>query len=248
MAKRRRQRPATPSGSTARRLTPPPPSPARRPRSGATQQRRGLLAGADPIRVGIVAGITLAIGVLLVAVVFSGSGAGSYTCAQQLAPGGSPEDGRVTANLGRLHVERGSELEYLNCPPTSGTHYDSETGFSPARPGFYRPDAAIGPGSWIHNLEHGYVVALYRCTDGGCPSEEVLDDVRRLVNNGPQTPVAADCGIRSKIVAARFDDMAAPFALVTWDRVSFMGAWDIDVALEFANRWMEKTSPEAASC
>lgn len=185
---------------------------------------------------------------MLAVVVFGGSGAGRYTCGQLLPPGGDPSDGQVTANLGRLHVARGSQLGYLFCPPTSGTHYDNEAGFSPARPGFYRPDAAIGPGSWIHNLEHGYVVALYRCADGVCPTEEVLAEIRRFVNNAPQTQVAVNCGIRSKVVAARFDDMSTPFALLTWDRALLLDAFDVDAAIAFAGRWMEKTGPEATSC
>ena len=257
MAKRRRQpqagqRPATDRGQAQQGAAPQPaprrPAPTRPPRGRATAKPRGLLGGADPIRVGIVFGVVLAVGVLLVAVVFGGGGVGPHTCGQMLAPGGSPEDGQVTANMGRLHVARGSPLSYLFCPPTSGTHYDNESGFSPARPGFYRPDAAIGPGSWIHNLEHGYVVVLYRCAEGLCPSEEVLTEIRRFVNNGPQTPVAANCGIRSKMVAARFDDMSTPFALLTWDRVSLLESFDVDTAQTFANRWMEKTGPEAASC
>ena len=192
--------------------------------------------------------VVLAVGVLLVAVVFGGNDAGRYTCGQNLAPGGTAEDGQVTANMGRQHVARGSQLSYLFCPPASGTHYNNESGYSPARPGFYRPDAGIGPGSWIHNLEHGYVVVLYRCADDICPTEEVQAEIRRFVNNGPQTPVAATCGIRSKIIAARFDAMATPFALLTWDRVSLLESFDYDTAMTFANRWMEKTGPEASSC
>ena len=248
MAKRRQQR-ATAPGSTSRSPTGrsgTPPPPARRPRPAA--QRKGLLGGGDPIRVAIIGGVTLVAGVLLVAVLLSGGDGGRYTCGQQLVAAGSPEDGQVTANMGRTHVARGTAISYLFCPPSSGTHYNNEAGFSPARPGFYRPDAAIGPGSWIHNLEHGYVVALYRCPDGVCPSEDVLDEVRRFVNSAPQTPVAASCGIRAKVVAARFDDMSMPFALVTWDRVSLLESWDVDVAIDFAERWMEKTGPEASSC
>ncbi len=247
MAKRRQQHPAA-HQSAASQAAARKPTPTRPPRGRAAAQQRGLLAGADPIRVGIVFGVVLAVGVLLVAVVFGGSGAGPYTCGQQLAPGGSPEDGQVTANMGRQHVGKGSPLSYLFCPPTSGTHYNNESNFSPARPGFYDPDAAIGPGSWIHNLEHGYAVVLYRCAEGICPSEDVLTEIRRFVNNGPQTPVAASCGIRSKMVAARFDDIATPFALLTWDRASLLESFEFDVAQTFASRWMEKSGPEAASC
>ncbi len=163
-------------------------------------------------------------------------------------PGRQPRGRAGDGQHGRQHVGKGSPLSYLFCPPTSGTHYNNESDFSPARPGFYRPDAALGPGSWVHNLEHGYVVVLYRCAEGICPTEDVLSEIRRFVNNGPQTPVAANCGIRTKIVAARFDDMSTPFALLTWDRVSLLQSFDFDIAQTFATRWMEKSGPEATSC
>jgi hypothetical protein len=187
------------------------------------------------------------IAVVVVAVVAGGGGSARYTCGQELQAGGSPEDGQVTADMGRGHVTTGSQLSYLFCPPTSGTHY-SEAGVAPARPGFYKPDADIGPGSWVHNLEHGYVVALYRCPDGVCPSEDVLAELRRFVNNGQQTAAAANCGIRTKILAARFDQIATPFALLTWDRALLLDTFDIEVANTFANRWMEKNAPEPNNC
>ena len=201
----------------------------------------------DLWRIGIVAAIAIGIVVIVGAVVAGGGGSGRYSCGRQLQPGGSPEDGQVTADLGRGHVATGTQLSYLFCPPTSGSHY-AEVGVAPARPGFYGADAAIGPGSWVHNLEHGYVVVLYRCPDGVCPSEDDLADVRRFVNNGPQTAVASSCGIKTKILAARFDDMATPFALITWDRALLVDTFDIDVANTFAQRWMEKGAPELNNC
>ncbi len=265
MAKRRRQRPATerPSSSAGdggagsrkpQSQAPARPSraagsgsPARSSRARPAAQPRGLLSGADPWRIGIIGAVILGIVVVVAAVVAGGGGSGRYTCGQLLAPGGSPEDGQVTANLGRGHVATGTQLSYLFCPPTWGSHY-SVAGVAPARAGFYGPDADIGPGSWVHNLEHGYVVALYRCQDGVCPSEEVLAELRRLVNNGPQTQSAQTCGIRSKVIAARFDDMATPFALLTWDRALLLDTFDADEAIGFAQRWMEKAAPEAGSC
>lgn len=254
MAKRRQQRRVP--GAAAGRGSPPAPStqvrgtgrPNRPPRGSAPAKPRGLLGGADPWRIGIVGAVVLGVVVLVVAIVAGGGSAGRYTCAQQLAPGGTPEDGQVTVDQGRQHTSSGSQLNYLFCPPASGVHYNTEANFAPARAGFYRPDANIGPGNWIHNLEHGYVVALYRCADGVCPSEEVLAEMRRFVNDGPQTPVAANCGIRSKIVAARFDAMSTPFALLTWNRVLLLDSFDVDDALAFAQKWMEKEAPESGNC
>ncbi|HET9852982.1 MAG TPA: DUF3105 domain-containing protein [Candidatus Limnocylindrales bacterium] len=191
------------------------------------------------------------VGVLVVvgALVAGGGSSGRYACGQLLAPGGTTEDGQVTDDMGRQHVQPGTTLSYRFCPPTSGTHYQTQAGVSPARPGFYGPDADIGPGNWVHNLEHGYAVALYRCENGVCPSDEVLAEVRRFVNNAPQTPGAQRCGIRAKVVATRFDDMSTPFAVLTWDRALLLQAWDVDDALAFAQRWMENAvAPEPSFC
>jgi len=206
-----------------------------------------VLGGVDPWRLGIIGAVIAGVVIVVAAIAVGGGGRGSYTCAELLAPGGTPEDGQVTPDLGRQHVQAGTTISYRFCPPTSGSHY-SRAGLAPVRPGFYAPDADIGPGSWVHNLEHGYVVALYRCPDGACPSEDVLADLRRFVNDGPQTAAAANCGITTKVVAARFDDMATPFALLTWDRALLIDTFDIGVANTFAERWMEKAAPEPNNC
>jgi hypothetical protein len=186
--------------------------------------------------------------VLIVGAVLASPGAASnYSCAQLLPSGGSPTDGQTTIDQGRQHVGTGGKLEYLHCPPASGPHY-SEGGVAPVRPGFYGPDADVGPGSWVHNLEHGYVVALYRCPDDTCPSDEQVAELRAFVNTGPSTPSAQRCGIPSKVLAARFDDMSTPFALLAWNRVLLLEQFDADAALDFARRWLEVGAPEATSC
>lgn len=255
MAKRRKQRPDGAPGVSTRALSSPASAPAsptrsqrtsRPPRGRPRQQPTGPL-GADMWRIGIIGAVLLGLAVVVVAVVAGGGSTGRYTCGQELQPGGSAEDGQVVPNMGFNHVATGSQISYLYCPPTSGSHY-SEVGVAPARPGFYDPSADIGPGSWVHNLEHGYVVALYRCQDGICPSDDVLAELRRFVNNGPQTAAAAACGLRTKILAARFDQMSTPFALLTWDRALLLQTFDIDVANTFANRWMEKNAREPNNC
>jgi hypothetical protein len=149
---------------------------------------------------------------------------------------------------GRTHVEVGSKIDYVACPPSSGRHYIA-AGIAPLRPDFYGPDARIGPGNWVHNLEHGYVVALYRCQDGRCPSNDVLSSLRQFVLNGPSTASATACGYQSKVLAARFDDMSTPFALVTWDHVLLLDTFDPAIGLQFAQRWIEQPElPEGGSC
>jgi hypothetical protein len=184
-----------------------------------------------------------AIGVV-VAGLFGSSGS-AYTCATELQPvaGATIADPIVTPAQGFNHVPTGSKIEFASCPPASGPHY-SQAGIAPLRPAYYGPDAGVGPGSWVHNLEHGFVVALYRCQGGTCPSETDLQALRAFVAEGPVTQASTACGYRSKVLAVRFDDMATPFAMVAWQRVLLLDTFDKSVAVEFARKWIDVTARE----
>jgi hypothetical protein len=194
----------------------------------------------------LVVGAIVVLGVALI-----GAPASPYACASQLQPqaNATVENPIVTPDEGQGHVRLGTTTEYASCPPASGPHYIESGGVAPLRPAFYDPGARIGPGNWVHNLEHGFVVALYRCTDGQCPSNDVLSEFREFVLNGPPTERATACGYQSKVLAARFDDMATPFALVAWDHVLLLDAFDSAVGVDFARRWLEQPElPEANRC
>src|SRR5436305_3925980 len=69
----------------------------------------------------------------------------------------------------RQHVAQGTPVDYRNRPPSSGDHYD--------QPYSYGVSASQVPtGNWVHNLEHGATVVLYRpdLCDASCVS--VLKD------------------------------------------------------------------------
>lgn len=170
----------------------------------------------------------------------------SYTCSEILAAGA---DGVTLSppNLGSQHVAPGTEIEYPSCPPTSGRHYNAR-GLGPLAPGFYEPSAPAGPGGWVHNLEHGYVVALYRCEEGACPQDDVLQDMRSFASTAPTTPSATACGYRTKVVVARFDDMATRFGLLAWDRALLVNDFSKSAALDFARQSLEATAPEPNAC
>jgi hypothetical protein len=200
--------------------------------------------------VAIIALVVIA-GIVVLGVGLFGSSSSPYTCAAQLQPqaNATVDAPIVTPDEGRSHVKLGTTTEYASCPPASGPHYNESDGVAPLRPAFYDSSARVGPGNWVHNLEHGYVVALYRCTDNVCPSNDVISDLRRFVFNGPTTETATACGYQSKVLAARFDDMATPFAMVAWDHVLLLDAFDAQVGLDFARRWLEQPGlPEAQRC
>jgi hypothetical protein len=172
----------------------------------------------------------------------------AYACVTQLSdpPGLTGTDGFKTSSLGATHVAVGANVRYDFCPPTSGSHYNVE-GRGPVSPGFYGPDATILPMGWIHNLEHGYTVALYSCAAGTCPSDADLAALKAFAAQGsPQ--VAARCEGQPKVVAVRFDDMTKPYALVAWQRALLLDSFDLATAQAFAHTWTDVTAPEKGAC
>lgn len=234
MTKRRRGRPATAIPKSSRQG-------GRRPPLTATSRLPWL-------RLALVAGAA-GVAVLLVAFVFLGAATQrAYACESRLAPGAAGPDGEATRELGNRHVVFGADLSYAYCPPASGDHF-SERGKGPIPVRFYPPSSEASPGGWIHNLEHGYVVALYSCGDDGsaCPGEAELEALRNFQANGPPTASAQACGIPSKVLTARFDSMSARFALLAWNRVALSPTFDRAAAVAFATRWIDQ-APEPGAC
>lgn len=228
MAKRRRVRRVLPATAARRTGVATP--------NTAQSVRRGLVGAA---------GVVLLVLVGFLAFVAPASSPG-YTCSELLAPGA--DGGTISPpNIGSEHVEPGTEIEYPSCPPTSGRHYNAR-GLGPLAPGFYEPSSPAGPGGWVHNLEHGYVVALYRCDEGGCPQDDVFETMRSFASTARTTQSATACGYRTKVVVARFDDMATEFAFLAWDRALLVNEFDKSAALDFARQSLEATAPEPNAC
>ncbi|HEX6738592.1 MAG TPA: DUF3105 domain-containing protein [Vicinamibacteria bacterium] len=59
------------------------------------------------------------------------------------------------ANEGWIHVTEGSPITYRSNPPASGPHY-------PVWLRYEEFGTTLPRGYWVHNLEHGAVVFLYR--------------------------------------------------------------------------------------
>jgi len=169
------------------------------------------------------------------------------------APTASPEPqptqklGFTTQDLGRGHVDTSTKVDYDYCPPASGQHYNLGGGIAPLARDFYGPDDKLGPGNWIHNLEHGYVLLLYK----GEPTAEVQQQLQAIMDEAtPSAFAAANCG-DNKVVVVRFDDMdpSVNFAAVAWDRELLLNEFDKEALLTFANQWQDgPQTPEAGLC
>jgi hypothetical protein len=141
--------------------------------------------------------------------------------------------------MGNSHVAVGTVVKYTYCPPASGRHYfASGQGPIAARP--YGPNDVVIPEGWVHNLEHGGLVILYK----GAEADQTA--LRALFDAVPVSPV---CGFEPGgnspgPVIARFDDMAWPYAALVWDRVLPMETLDQAAVLDFYARYGERTNPE----
>lgn len=102
------------------------------------------------------------------------------------------------------------------------------------------------PGGWVHNLEHGYVVLLYRCSADQCPSQEEMAELQAFFD---QATFSQNPACPQKVIVARFDEMSTRFALLVWGRALLIDDFDLDTALTFAQQWTDHDAvPERGSC
>jgi hypothetical protein len=190
----------------------------------------------------ITAGVLGAIALLGVFFVFSAT-AKTYACGEiwnpaptaSPAPGASPQLGYVQPDMGNSHNVAQPQT-YAYCPPASGNHINNPpSGPIPGR--VYGPDDYAQPTGWVHNLEHGGRVVLYKCPGPGCEDAAQA----QLKAYYPQLPNPPNCAT----VFARFDDMAWPYAAIVWDRVLPLQTLDTAQITAFFNLYAQKTNPEA---
>ena len=176
----------------------------------------------------------------------------AYACATEWnpaptsAPGpdSTPRLGITQTDLGNQHVTLGAFVKYALCPPASGNHYNSQ-GDGPIRPGVYGPDDQATPQGWIHNLEHGGLVLLYRCTGGDTACSESSQAALSQFNASfPNSPI---CDVpRGTVgpVVARFDQMKWPYAAIVWGLVLPLDTLDVNQIQAFFAQQGDRTNPE----
>ena len=158
-------------------------------RKSFLERYRGLLL--------VLAGV-LVVG-LVGAFVFVGATAKTYACTNlwepeptpSADPSASPRYGYVQPNQGAGH-NPGDEHRYVYCPPASGAH-KAVQGSGPIQSRVYGPDDFAEPQGWIHNLEHGALVLLYRCDETAGEAdpcgETVQQQLRQLYSGFPNSPI-----------------------------------------------------------
>ncbi|HEY5627885.1 MAG TPA: DUF3105 domain-containing protein [Candidatus Limnocylindrales bacterium] len=157
------------------------------------------------------------------------------------APGSSPRLGFPQEDMGRDHVAVGTTVKYLYCPPASGNHYQSPAG--PIAPRLYGPNDRAVPEGWVHNLEHGALVLVYKCPGDGC-TDAGQAALQQFYASFPASPICNIPPHQLSPVIARFDDMAYPYAALIWDQVLPLQTLDTQQILAFFAQQAERTNPE----
>ena len=129
----------------------------------------------------------------------------------------APILGQRIPDEGFNHVAVGSQIRDKANPPASGPHYPF-----PAPSGVYLN--GLQTGFWVHSLEHGYIVLLYRPP----ASAEHLAEFDRMTKQFPKSKYG-----NVKLVIAPYPDMPHPYAVLAWDWRLQMESFDRATVLQF---------------
>jgi len=126
-----------------------------------------------------------------------------------------PATGEAVPAMLTQHVLQGEQHDpYNSAPPTSGPHY----GFTFAPWGV--ATQPIAPEVFVHNLEHGGVLLLYR---SDCDCAAVVAMLKGLADPATGYPV--------KVLAAPYDAMPTAVALVSWHELQALTADQVTEAI-----------------
>jgi hypothetical protein len=148
------------------------------------------------------------------------------------APDATNRLGYLQPDMGNTHVPVGKSVRYTYCPPASGDHVNV-VGVGPISPArIFKPDDKVIPQQWIHNLEHGGMVVLYRGDSPGATAAGMAE-FQTFFDAFPTSPICQVPPHKLSPIIARFDQMATPFVAMVWDRVLPMDTWDANLATQF---------------
>lgn len=149
---------------------------------------------------------------------------------------GLPEYGRAAPFEGGVgvHLAPGSPLTQRNRPPSSGPHYGSRAAYAVTR-------EPVAPGEWLHALEHGGIVVLYRCAD-----QAACDSTATVLERVVYTPARVGRFGERKLVVTPYEDMSTPFAVLAWGRILELDTLDAAQVLTFYDRYVDRGPENAA--
>jgi hypothetical protein len=143
-----------------------------------------------------------------------------------------PAEGESVAIMGDIsHVEDGTDPGRFNSnPPTSGRHYPTSLSA-----GFYDTNVYQYPeGYLVHNLEHGYVIFWYNCSElETSECDQLKGEIRAVL----------EAENNNKVIAYPWNTIDEPVVLTSWGKVQRMDTFDSAAARSFVTRNRNK-APE----
>ncbi len=142
-----------------------------------------------------------------------------------LASTASAQVGRQMPDEGQQHISVGTPGKYGHYPPTSGPHWPRVASW-----GVHEEE--LPSEIWVHNLEHGGVVILYRC-ELPCP-----DLVRQLGEIYQTFPKSKHGHV--KLVVTPNGKITSRLAILAWTWVDEMMTFDRERLLRFYQAHVDK--------
>src|SRR5215831_18721140 len=148
--------------------------------------------------------------------------------------GASASQMRQVTTETATHVDEGAPLSYAHRPPSSGMHY----GTLPQPQEYRMYDTPLTPGRWVHMLEHGAVVVLYRpdLCDDAC-----VQQLGQFYDSAPRSNLV---GVRHLAITP-YQDMDHAIAVVAWGYIDEMDQVDKDrILADYKSKVDASTAPE----
>ena len=112
---------------------------------------------------------------------------------------------------GAGHVDMGAAIGYASNPPSSGPHY-------PTTARWQFNNAEVAAGLWVHNLEHGGIVMLYKCPED---CAQLKSQLQGLYNTLPPSRFG-----HVKLVVAPSGEIEGQIVALAWNRRATYDGFD----------------------
>jgi hypothetical protein len=110
------------------------------------------------------------------------------------------------AILQSLHVPPGTPVTYNSNPPSSGNHYAIWAAFR-------EYDKPVDRRYYVHSMEHGAVVFLYKCA-GPTECPDIVAGLRRAIDAMPKDPLCSD--VKNRIILTPDPLIDTKVAVAAW--------------------------------
>ncbi|MEA2645932.1 MAG: hypothetical protein QOE92_1015 [Chloroflexota bacterium] len=146
------------------------------------------------------------------------------------SPGTDATGVQAVTSEGNTHIRRPNRVSYTHQPPSSGMHY-SDSG-APRRYEAY--EESLWPEEWIHNLEHGAIVVVYRCEGTEC--DDMYAEAGDLLAALPEESKFGTV----KALTTPYQDMKPKVAVLAWTKEQDFEKLDVAGITEFYRKFVNK--------